>query len=65
MCIVYKKYRGLSRKRSELENVSWKTDKRWGLWRLFYREEKEGIRFSSGVSEEDVRNWVSGLGLEQ
>ena len=25
----------------------------------------EGIRFSSGVSEEDVRNWVSGLGLEQ
>ena len=43
MCIVYKKYRGLSRKRSELENVSWKTDKRWGLWRLFYREEKEGF----------------------
>ena len=26
---------------------------------------QEGIRFSSGVSEEDVRNWVSGLGLEQ
>lgn len=25
----------------------------------------EGIRFSSGVSEEDVRNWASGLGLEQ
>ena len=24
---------------------------------------QEGIRFSSGVSEEDVKSWVSGLGL--
>lgn len=28
-------------------------------------EWQEGVRFSSGVSEEDVRTWVSGLGLGQ
>ena len=51
MCIVYKKYRGLSRKRSELEN-----GREMGVIETFYREEKEGLygeerRMGNSVSE--------------
>lgn len=38
MCIVYKKYRGLSMKRSELEN-----GREMGFMETFFREEKEGF----------------------
>lgn len=50
MCIVYKKYRGLSRKRDELEN-----GREMGFMEVFYREEKEGLygerRMGNIVSE--------------
>ena len=50
MCIVYKKYRGLSRKRGELEN-----GQEMGFMEAFYRAEREGFygerRMGNIVSE--------------